>query len=881
MNLDIKKRIDLVNNTQMTSCFFDLLKNLITHADITEEDKRLSITLRNDNVRRFSVNINGRLVLAIVNSYELAIMVNKDDYFKISNLDIQQTEDFKKNIPAKLLYLRFHEVERNLEILKELWLRSCLDYLPAQAKSQYRLHHVDELYKIAKDDEMRQKYLDSKPLDYSNFQQIIKDFTEYINNENSVLSNFEIQKLYKSYVWIWDAEMIIGDPRFCHYELITRKGHLNRVSIELHFNPEFNDAIKNLLSDNLDEQFYWNDKHGDELSLALQKTIDFSDPDLLPKLSEGLKLLDDRFGEIIRNYFSDKFPSDNTNYLLIDHYKKWHQREHLRELDGYHALLLFGFLYQLEKNELLSAEQIDSCDVPILKIIKEKIKDFDYDGLNVFESFLDNLIKKYEMKNMTLNQILYGPPGTGKTYNTINKAISIINPSFDLTLDRSLVKKEYDRLVENKQIVFTSFHQSMSYEDFVEGIKPKTKNENVTYSVEDGVFKTLVKKALSEYIIKDNEVSDVDGFDTIYDDFVSSIKPLEGRREGTFQTKTGIDLMLVEANSRSILVKYLWDNNKTKDKEAHHVFTVSKEKLKKVLLEGIDPSKVKSLLAELHPLIGHIHCELFAVYKSFYEFMLANKGEIETIHFDYEDQTFDEVKDQFDLVDKKVVKNKIVKSYVLIIDEINRGNVSQIFGELITLIENSKRLGADENLEVTLPYSKEKFGVPSNVFIIGTMNTADRSVEALDTALRRRFSFVEMLPDLDILSDKSIAEINLKELLMIINKRIEILLDRDHTIGHSYFINVTSVEHLKATFKNNIIPLLQEYFYGDYEKIGMILGNGFFEEPQKFTRTIFADFATQNYPDSGSILNLKVVDDSFDIIKALETLMKKQILVNG
>ena len=161
------------------------------------------------------------------------------------------------------------------------------------------------------------------------------------------------------------------------------------------------------------------------------------------------------------------------------------------------------------------------------------------------------------------------------------------------------------------------------------------------------------------------------------------------------------------------------------------------------------------------------------------------------------------------------------------------------------------------------------------------MNTADRSVEALDTALRRRFSFVEMMPDLEVLKGKSVNGIILRELLETINKRIEVLLGRDHTIGHSYFINVISVEQLKATFKNNIIPLLQEYFYGDYEKIGMILGNGFFEEPQKFTRSIFADFATQNYPDSGSILNLKVIDDSFDIIKALETLMKKPVHVNG
>jgi len=881
MNFDIKKRIDLVNNTQMTSCFFELLKSLINKGNISEEDKRLSLTLRNDNVRRFSVNINGRLVLAIVNSFELALMVNTDDYSKISGIDILQTEDFKKNIPAKLVYLRFDEVQRNLEVLKELWLHSCLDYLPSQEKSQYRLHHVDELFKIATYDEIRQKYLDNDAVDYTNFQQIIKDFTDYINNENSVLINFEIQKLYKSYVWIWDAEMIIGDPRFCHYELITRKSHLNKISIELHFNPEFNNAVKSLLADNLDEQFYWNDKHGEELSLALKNTINFNDPDLLPKLSEGLKLLDDHFGEIVRNYFSDKYPSDNINYLLIDQYKKWHHNERLGELDGYHALLLYGFLYQLEKNELLSAEQINSCDFRILKIIKEKIKDFDYDGLNVFESFLDHLIIKKQMKNIALNQILYGPPGTGKTYNTINKAISVANPSFDLDQERAFVKKEYDRLVETGQIVFTTFHQSMSYEDFIEGIKPQTKNDLVTYSVKDGIFKTTVKLALSEFIKNDVENgSDKVDFDKLYDSFIESIKPEEGIRKGTFTTKTGIEMMLVNANEKSIIVKYLWDNNKTKDNEAKQPFPISKEKLKKVLLEGIDPSKIKSLLAELHPLIGHIHCELFAVYKSFYDFVIANKGEVEAVHFNYEDQSYEEVREQYEATDKQLIKDKKVKPYVLIIDEINRGNVSQIFGELITLIEETKRLGNTEELQVTLPYSKDKFSVPSNLYIIGTMNTADRSVEALDTALRRRFSFVEMMPDLEVLNDKSVNGVDLRELLEIINKRIEVLLGRDHTIGHSYLINVQSDNDLRNTFKNNIIPLLQEYFYGDYEKIGMVVGKGFFAKTEQYAKSLFADFPSQNFPESGSFIRLQTIDEKFDIIKALNLLQNKVTISN-
>ena len=165
------------------------------------------------------------------------------------------------------------------------------------------------------------------------------------------------------------------------------------------------------------------------------------------------------------------------------------------------------------------------------------------------------------------------------------------------------------------------------------------------------------------------------------------------------------------------------------------------------------------------------------------------------------------------------------KNHVLIIDEINRGNVSAIFGELITLLEEDKRKGNPEHTEVKLPYSGKEFSVPNNVYIIGTMNTADRSVEALDTALRRRFSFVEMQPNPEILSE--VENVDLSKLLETINKRIEVLIDKDHQIGHSYFIGIQNIVDLQRTFKDKIIPLLEEYFYGDFGKIGLVLGGEF------------------------------------------------------
>jgi 5-methylcytosine-specific restriction protein B len=202
------------------------------------------------------------------------------------------------------------------------------------------------------------------------------------------------------------------------------------------------------------------------------------------------------------------------------------------------------------------------------------------------------------------------------------------------------------------------------------------------------------------------------------------------------------------------------------------------------------------------------------------------------------------------------------QNYAIFIDEINRGNVSQIFGELITLIEEDKREGEDNELHSILPYSKTNFSVPPNLYIIGTMNTADRSIEALDTALRRRFSFIEMPAKHEIIRTQGnvpegiLNGIDLSNLLKTINQRIEKLIDKDHMIGHSYFLNISNLRGLKSTFQNKIIPLLQEYFFGDYGKVGLVIGSGFFESNEvQVEEDFFAQF--EDY-DSSSFLERRI-----------------------
>lgn len=476
-------------------------------------------------------------------------------------------------------------------------------------------------------------------------------------------------------------------------------------------------------------------------------------------------------------------------------------------------------------------------------------------SLNISDTTIVNQsnIQMNQLPSIPLNQILYGPPGTGKTYHTINKAIAIANPEFDLDQDRSLIKEEYQRLVDAGQIVFTTFHQSMTYEDFIEGIKPEIEEnedgaKSVVYEVKDGVFKKIVESAKKIKIVT-KESNELYSFDDAWNELIENV------RQEVYDAMNDFNLDILTAN-KSLKVVEITDKGNLRIKPESLdslTYTVSYTRTKKLHEAFPDLSVVKNIDKEFRSVIG---------------------GSNSTAYWSVLNYINNKINSE-----KKSTSENITlppKPYVLIIDEINRGNVSQIFGELITLIEEDKRLGNDEALEVTLPYSKEKFGVPSNLYIIGTMNTADRSVEALDTALRRRFVFEEMPPkyDLDSLQQKLFG-FKAAEILKTINLRIEKLLDRDHQIGHAYFINKNESTIIDSFYKN-IIPLLQEYFFGDYGKIGLVLGGGFIrkiEQNSVFANFEHLDFSQFEEKETYEIINHR--KDPIGFSHALQLLMNR------
>ncbi|PWG03525.1 hypothetical protein DF286_12060 [Sphingosinicella humi] len=463
------------------------------------------------------------------------------------------------------------------------------------------------------------------------------------------------------------------------------------------------------------------------------------------------------------------------------------------------------------------------------------------------------------VSNGATNLILYGPPGTGKTYRTTTEAVRLCDGSAPGSWEEA--KARYEELVEAGQIRFVTFHQSYSYEDFVEGLRPVT-GEGASGSEADtqgagtgfrlepkrGIFREISALAeearknagrsggfdltgrqifkmslgrsgsedhIFEAAIEGNYVAlgyggDVDWSDPRYDDYQAIFDRWNEIEPGTHGGSGNIsqvwrfrcsmcegDIVVVsEGNSRfraigEIVGPYRFDA--TGERDYNHLRAV------RWLLVPDESLPVETIYSKNFTMQSCYLLKDNLVKKEALARLLPGGEDVRPARPD---------------------------QFVLIIDEINRANISKVFGELITLLEPDKRIGARNPIRLKLPYSGDMFAVPNNLHIIGTMNTADRSIALLDTALRRRFSFKELMPDPEVLKDASdVTGIDLVALLRTLNQRIEFLFDREHQIGHAYFMHCRTAGDVDDVMRDKVIPLLQEYFYEDWNKVALVLGD--------------------------------------------------------
>ena len=458
-----------------------------------------------------------------------------------------------------------------------------------------------------------------------------------------------------------------------------------------------------------------------------------------------------------------------------------------------------------------------------------------------------------ERKN-SMNLILHGPPGTGKTYTTVRKAIELCGESVPEKHAERM--KRYHQLTRTGRIEFVTFHQSMSYEDFVEGRQPTTEGDenneanSTGFRLETvpGIFRRIARRAeasrgrhsgsdaitlgdkqvfkMSLGRARDEETS------FFFDEAIEGGYALMGGSENTnwsdekYASHDKIlkgcqedESITEEVHSGSGEVEHI--NSFRNRLKVGDILIVSKGNR---LFRAIGVVKGEY---EYHPHEGYNHR------RSVNWIWVDNNGvpASDIYNKNFSQKTVYKLKkDNINIPalerymnSGKTDESSEPESFVLIIDEINRANISKVLGELITLLEPDKRLGQPNELKVRLPYSGDEFGVPANLHIIGTMNTADRSIALLDTALRRRFNFLEMMPDASTLSE--VDGIDLSKILTTMNERIKYLYDREHQIGHAYFIGCSSKADVDDVMRHKIIPLLSEYFFEDWAKVAAVLGD--------------------------------------------------------
>ena len=750
--------------------------------------------------------------------YHLAITI-------INNLAKKKTEKlrglfkylFDESIPLKERILYFDE--EILIIYKETG-GSLSHHQDERSIATYLTFFYPEKYTIYKDAFYQKfcKLLGLKPqkkgLKYVHYLELINDFIE-----EYIITDFELIEQVKSYIpEYYDGSNHLLLAQDILYEMLDKK-----INIDNSFINVIRAFIEQAQTDNLKTKSFPSSYQDLKVKVSfgtggvakIPWIAFLKDPNKVQKGIYPGFLYYKEVNKLVLTYGLSETNESPIKWPNTDQLKtinQWYLEDFNKKPDRYETSYIKA-IYDV--NDELDTDKIQK---DLDEIIEE------YINLSSTKNILNENDLKYKIKKMDvpLNTILYGPPGTGKTYR-------LQNHYFDqfMVKETSLTKNQY---LENI-ITDLTWWQVISIA-VLDLETPKV----------DQIFN-------HEFVQKKAELSNS-----------KTIRPtLWGQLQR--HTVTACENVGVEKRMEPLLFY----------KRKNSTWTVDVKLLEENFPEAFDLlSQSKEFIPNPDKEIKNYEFVTFHQSFGYEDFIEGIKPIMEDDTNELSYEITDGVFKRLCLKAKANPNNK----FAIFIDEINRGNVSSIFGELITLIEKDKRLGEANEITVKLPYSKEEFGVPNNLYVYGTMNTADRSVEALDTALRRRFSFEEILPDLSVIENEKVENINLADVLETINNRIELLVDRDHTIGHSYFINVNTKKALVNAFKVKIIPLLQEYFYGDYGKIGLVLGKGFVEKQNNENKA----FATFDYDGQQDFITptfiLKNVDES-SIINAMELLLNR------
>lgn len=441
------------------------------------------------------------------------------------------------------------------------------------------------------------------------------------------------------------------------------------------------------------------------------------------------------------------------------------------------------------------------------------------------------------------NTILFGPPGTGKTYATTSRTVLLCDGSLPSEGDANVVRQRFDELRREGRVSFVTFHQSYGYEEFVEGLRPVAKDGHVTYEVQPGAFKRACNAARLRSQINPGLSGKPLKQRTMFKMSLGASWNQEGTtvfdycvRNNCVLLGWGQDIDFSECSNKADISKKIQEDGQGLDKPASQASFIDRFKHEMKVGDLILVSLGNKLFRAVAEVTGDYE---FVEDAPFHQMRAVRWLAIfEGGHPAGELYSREVVMSSLYVLNSEAIRYDKLEAlleaqaqlgpeqpHVFIIDEINRANISKVFGELITLIEPDKREGQTNAVTVKLPYSGEDFSVPPNLHLLGTMNTADRSIALLDTALRRRFEFEEVMPRPDLLRDIVVEGINLGELLQALNQRIEVLYDRDHTIGHAYLMGVQTLQDLDRAFRFKVLPLLQEYFYENWAQVRRVLAD--------------------------------------------------------